>query len=80
MAVVFERPKSLCDVPTHYCPGCTHGIVHRTEEELIYDVNLLKKYDMYDCIYITEIGNEDYIKRENQIREILTLKKYIDNN
>ena len=29
MAVVFERPKSLLDVPTHYCPGCTHGIVHR---------------------------------------------------
>ena len=29
MAVVFERPKSLIDVPTHYCPGCTHGIIHR---------------------------------------------------
>lgn len=27
--VVFERPKSLVDCETHYCPGCTHGIIHR---------------------------------------------------
>jgi 2-oxoglutarate ferredoxin oxidoreductase subunit beta len=29
MEVVFERPRSLVDVPTHYCPGCGHGVVHR---------------------------------------------------
>ena len=29
MATVFERPHALCDTPMHYCPGCTHGIVHR---------------------------------------------------
>jgi len=28
--IVFQRPESLCDVVTHYCPGCIHGIVHRT--------------------------------------------------
>ena len=27
--IVFERPKALLDVPLHYCPGCTHGIIHR---------------------------------------------------
>ncbi len=27
--IVYERPKSLADVPLHYCPGCTHGIVHK---------------------------------------------------
>ncbi len=27
--VIFERPKSLVDCETHYCPGCTHGIIHR---------------------------------------------------
>lgn len=27
--VVFEKPKSLADCETHYCPGCTHGIIHR---------------------------------------------------
>lgn len=35
MAVVFERPKALLDVPTHYCPGCTHGIIHRLVAEAI---------------------------------------------
>ncbi|MDD6146962.1 MAG: 2-oxoglutarate oxidoreductase, partial [Oscillospiraceae bacterium] len=28
MMVVFDKPKALCDVPLHYCPGCTHGIIH----------------------------------------------------
>ncbi|MCH5203802.1 MAG: 2-oxoglutarate oxidoreductase [Oscillospiraceae bacterium] len=40
MAVVFERPKSLLDVPTHYCPGCTHGIVHRLICEVIDEMNI----------------------------------------
>ena len=31
--VVFEKPKSLADRPFHYCPGCTHGIVHRLVAE-----------------------------------------------
>ena len=35
MAVVFERPHSLCDVPMHYCPGCGHGIIHRLVAEAI---------------------------------------------
>ena len=40
MAIVFERPKSLLDVPTHYCPGCTHGIVHRLICEVIDEMNI----------------------------------------
>ena len=35
MAVVFEKPKALTDAPLHYCPGCTHGIVHRLVAEAI---------------------------------------------
>ena len=35
MAVVFEKPKMLRDVPLHYCPGCTHGIIHRLVAEAI---------------------------------------------
>ena len=27
--VVFKRPHALADMTMHYCPGCTHGIVHR---------------------------------------------------
>ena len=33
--VVFERPHALADVSTHYCPGCTHGIIHRLVAEAI---------------------------------------------
>lgn len=40
MAVVFERPKALLDVPTHYCPGCTHGIVHRLVAEVIDEMGI----------------------------------------
>lgn len=40
MAVVFERPKSLIDVPTHYCPGCTHGIIHRILCEVIDEMGI----------------------------------------
>src|SRR5674536_93607 len=29
MAIVYETPKALLDVPTHYCPGCTHGVIHK---------------------------------------------------
>lgn len=31
----FNKPHALTDVPFHYCPGCTHGIVHRLVAEVI---------------------------------------------
>ncbi len=38
--VVFEKPKSLTDVPFHYCPGCTHGIIHRLVAEAIDELGI----------------------------------------
>ena len=38
--IVFQKPKSLCDVPLHYCPGCTHGIVHRLVAEAIDELGI----------------------------------------
>ncbi len=38
--VVFEKPKALCDVPLHYCPGCTHGIIHRLVAEVIDELGI----------------------------------------
>ncbi len=38
--VVFEKPKALTDVPLHYCPGCTHGIVHRLVAEVIDELGI----------------------------------------
>ncbi len=38
--VVFEKPKALTDAPFHYCPGCTHGIVHRLVAEVIDELGI----------------------------------------
>ncbi|MBQ4258151.1 MAG: 2-oxoglutarate oxidoreductase [Clostridia bacterium] len=62
MMIVFERPKSLCDVPLHYCPGCTHGIIHRLVAEAIDELGIegttigvapvgcaVMAYDYFNC-------------------------------
>ncbi|MBQ3903808.1 MAG: 2-oxoglutarate oxidoreductase, partial [Eubacterium sp.] len=62
MMVVFEKPKSLADMPLHYCPGCTHGIVHRLVAEAIDELGVEGKaigvapvgcavmaYDYFNC-------------------------------
>nr|MDA3846271.1 2-oxoglutarate oxidoreductase [Vallitaleaceae bacterium] len=43
MDIVFERPKSLTDVVTHYCPGCPHGIVHRIIAEIMDELGIQEK-------------------------------------
>ena len=40
MSVVFDKPHALTDVPMHYCPGCTHGIVHRLVAEVIDELGI----------------------------------------
>jgi len=40
---VFGRPRSLADVPTHYCPGCHHGIIHRLVAEVLDELKLQDK-------------------------------------
>lgn len=62
MRKVFTRPESLKDIPFHYCPGCTHGIVHRLVAETIDELGIFEKtiavgpvgcsvfcYDYFDC-------------------------------
>ena len=41
--VVFEKPKSLTEAELHYCPGCTHGIIHRLVAEAIDELGILGK-------------------------------------
>jgi len=43
MAVVYKNPKALLDVPTHYCPGCTHGVIHKLVAEAIDELGILDK-------------------------------------
>ena len=40
MAVVFKKPSTLTDAPLHYCPGCTHGIIHRLVAEAIEELGI----------------------------------------
>ncbi len=41
MSIVFEKTKGLTDTPMHYCPGCTHGIVHRLVAETLVELDVL---------------------------------------
>jgi len=40
MAKVFQKTKMLTDAPFHYCPGCTHGTIHRLVAECIEEMGL----------------------------------------
>ena len=40
MAVVYQRPHALLDVSTHYCPGCTHGIIHKLVAQALDELDI----------------------------------------
>jgi 2-oxoglutarate ferredoxin oxidoreductase subunit beta len=63
--IVYQRPKSLSSTPTHYCPGCTHGVAHRLIAEVMDEMGLREKtigvapvgcsvfaYQYFDCDFI----------------------------
>jgi 2-oxoglutarate ferredoxin oxidoreductase subunit beta len=43
MKTVFKRTKTYKDVPTHYCPGCGHGIAHRLVAEAIDELGVRER-------------------------------------
>jgi 2-oxoglutarate ferredoxin oxidoreductase subunit beta len=62
MAVVFKKPHALTDAVLHYCPGCTHGIIHRLIAEVIDEMGIendtigvcpvgcsVMAYDYFNC-------------------------------
>jgi 2-oxoglutarate ferredoxin oxidoreductase subunit beta len=62
MGKTFKRPESLTDAHTHYCPGCTHGVVHRLVAEAIDELGIrgrtvgiapvgcaVMAYNYFDC-------------------------------
>lgn len=62
MTAVFEKPHSLCDTETHYCPGCSHGIIHRLVAEVMDELDIegntvgicpvgcaVMAYDYFNC-------------------------------
>ena len=56
----FQRPQSLADRPTHYCPGCIHGIVHWLIAEVIDGLDFADR-----AIGIAPVGcsNRKYSRR-----------------
>ncbi len=38
MTTVYEKSKGLTNVPLSYCPGCTHGIIHKLVAESIVEL------------------------------------------
>jgi 2-oxoglutarate ferredoxin oxidoreductase subunit beta len=51
MAVLFEKTKGMTDVKTHYCPGCTHGIVHRLVAECLEEMG-----ELDNAINVSPVG------------------------
>lgn len=43
MNKIYTHPRSLRNIPTHYCPGCGHGIAHRIVAEVIDELNIREK-------------------------------------
>ena len=37
---VYKKPALLNDTHMHYCPGCSHGVVHKIVAELIEEMGL----------------------------------------
>lgn len=58
MKTTFTRTKGLTDIPFHYCPGCTHGIIHRILGEVLEELNLLE-----DTIGVAPVGCAGFIEQ-----------------
>ena len=41
--LVYQKPKLLNDNPMHYCPGCSHGVVHKLIAEVIEEMGMTEK-------------------------------------
>lgn len=51
MAIVFQKTNGLTEMQTHYCPGCTHGIIHRIVGEVLEELGVLG-----DAIGVAPVG------------------------
>ena len=41
--LVYEKPKLMNDNPMHYCPGCSHGVIHKLIAEVIAEMGMEDK-------------------------------------
>lgn len=38
--LVYKKPTLMNDTPMHYCPGCSHGVVHKLVAEVIEEMGM----------------------------------------
>ena len=63
--IVYQRPRTFTDSPTHYCPGCTHGVAHRLVAEVLEEMDVQDRtigvasvgcsvfaYNYFDCDFV----------------------------
>ena len=41
--LVYKKPELMNDTLMHYCPGCSHGVVHKLVAEVIEDMGMEDK-------------------------------------
>ena len=41
--LVYEKPRLMNETPMHYCPGCSHGVVHKLIAEVVDEMGLEEK-------------------------------------
>ena len=41
--LAYKKPELLNDVPMHYCPGCSHGVVHKLVAEVVEEMGMQEK-------------------------------------
>ena len=58
MAQVFQRTAGLTDTPFHYCPGCTHGVIHRVLAETMEEMGILGR-----TVGVTPVGCGGFCER-----------------
>ena len=51
MTIVYEKSRGLTDTPLHYCPGCTHGVIHKLVAESMVELGILG-----DAIGVAPVG------------------------
>jgi 2-oxoglutarate ferredoxin oxidoreductase subunit beta len=63
--IVYQRPQAFTEFPTHYCPGCTHGVAHRLIAEVLDEMKITERtigvapvgcsvfaYNYFDCDFV----------------------------
>lgn len=49
--IVYKKSEALTDMETHYCPGCTHGVIHKLVAECLEELGIKN-----DAVGIAPVG------------------------